>query len=315
MKSGMTPAEFVARIEAADEELVRQGVPVFRRLHGAFRLLAPDYSGEISTSPTIAARFPDYVGPRLMIRISEWYAARYGARYNMPSDLARVPILIKGQIYLARIPLTYGAPALGLDHVFGLVEGMTPSLAAALSAEEGAAVMKMWCEGFDLVYEMDDLRAPPAGSVPPETRATARTWMDSALRDRNAATDALESPHANLPTACFHAQQLAEKMLKAFALLKGLASEETLKHKIGHKLKKLAALCETASPDFASVAQDVALLDTVGMAVRYTPPPIRPEEAAEMVWAALRIAGLTACQILGQERRSTQVLLAPAPSS
>lgn len=314
MKSGMTPAEFVARIEAADEELVRQGVPVFQRLHGAFRLLAPDYSGEISTSPTIAARFPDYVGPRLLIRISEWYAALYGARYNMPSDLARVPILIKGQIYLARIPLTFGAPALGLDHVFGLVEGMTPSLAAALSDEDRLALMTAWISGFQLVYEMDDVRSIPPGSVSPETLTTARGLLDSAFLDRAAAAHAFESPHGDLPTACFHAQQMAEKMLKMFALLRGLASEKELKSKFKHGLKDLATACESASPDFTSVAQDVALLSTITMDIRYTPPPIRSEEAAKMVWAALRIAGLTACQILGHERRFTPEPFAPHPS-
>lgn len=313
MKSEMTREVFLDRMEAIDEELVRKGIPVFQRLIPAFHILAPSYSGEVFTSPAAAARFPDYVGPRLVKRISEWYSARYGARNHLPSVLARVPILIKGQVYLARIPLIYGAPGLGLGDVLGLIEGMTPSMAAALSHEEGVAVMEAWCEGFDRIYEIDDLRSMPTGSASPETLATARSFFDSALLDREAAARAFESPRGDLPTACFHAQQLAEKILKSFALLKGLASEETLKSKIGHKLKKLATLCETASPEFASVAKDVALLDDVPMDVRYTPAPMRPEEAAEKVWAALRIAGFTACQILGKERRSTQVFLSPTP--
>lgn len=309
----MTREVFLDRMEAVDEELVRKGIPVFQRLIPAFHILAPGYSGEVFTSPAAAARFPDYVGPRLVQRISEWYSARYGARNHLPSVLARVPILIKGQVYLGRIPLIYGAPGLGLGDVLGLIEGMTPSMAAALSDADRLALMTAWIHGFQLVYEMDDVRSIPTGSASPETLTTARGLLDSAFLDRAAAAHAFESPRGDLPTACFHAQQMAEKMLKMFVLLRGLASEKELKSKFKHGLKDLAASCESASPDFTSITQDVALLSTITMDIRYTPPPMRSEEAAKMVWAALRIAGLTACQILGHERRFTPEPFAPVP--
>lgn len=281
-------------MEAVDQELVQKGLAIHQRSLHAFMKMAPGYNGPVMTSPEKAAAFPPLVGPKLLARINEWYEQRYGkARMTMPT-IGRIPIEIKGQIFLAAIPLAYGAPRLTLQAIFSFVEHFTPDMAASLTEAEQLSVAHTWLRGYELLYEMEDLRGDRVQGGP--------ALFASALLDRDAAVRVLDQHHPDLPNACFHAQQLAEKMLKAYLLARCGLLEKEVKD-FGHKLESVLARCEKESSDFTALRPDIALLKKITMDVRYTPPPMRPQDACEAIWAALRVAGLTACKILDCERR------------
>lgn len=76
--------------------------------------------------------------------------------------------------------------------------------------------------------------------------------------------------------ACFHAQQAAEKALKAVLFSQGSRVVW------GHSVRELARQCEAHEAAFASVAGDAALLDQFYIPTRYPnglPLPAVPSEA------------------------------------
>ncbi|MCS7039633.1 MAG: HEPN domain-containing protein [Caldilineales bacterium] len=76
--------------------------------------------------------------------------------------------------------------------------------------------------------------------------------------------------------ACFHAQQSAEKALKAVLFSQGSRVVW------GHSVRKLARQCEGHDVAFAGIAADAALLDQFYIPTRYPnglPSPLVPGEA------------------------------------
>lgn len=86
-----------------------------------------------------------------------------------------------------------------------------------------------------------------------------RRWLDFAEEDLRTAELALKEGIWN--QACFHAQQCAEKALKALLASRGLAPPRT--HKIADLISLLGA---EASPDFAN---DLYYLDAFYIPTRY----------------------------------------------
>jgi HEPN domain-containing protein len=88
-----------------------------------------------------------------------------------------------------------------------------------------------------------------------------RGWL------RRAASDVVSMEatlHAgSLDGACFHAQQAAEKYLKAFLIYHSMAFPHT------HNLKDLVELCGTIDPSFHSLASQAASLTPYAVRARY----------------------------------------------
>lgn len=95
--------------------------------------------------------------------------------------------------------------------------------------------------------------------LPPEVEA--RRWLDQASADLEWAGRLAEQGGFHL--ACFLAQQVAEKALKAYLYAKG---EEIV---LGHSVERLAAQCEAYNPDFSRRRPDWAILDAYYVATRY----------------------------------------------
>jgi len=88
--------------------------------------------------------------------------------------------------------------------------------------------------------------------------------------------------------ACFHAQQSAEKALKACRYPQG---ERVV---LGHSVLRLAEECDTVDPRFANIARECGRLDVFYIPTRYpnglpdgTPAEVYTEADAEL---ALRLA-------------------------
>jgi hypothetical protein len=293
-------SEFLTKMEEADRDFQKEGAPIPGRAFQAFVRLAPDYDQPILGYGVDPIQYPEFEGPNLFKRICDWYQERYGDRVCIPESFPRVPVLLRGQVYLIRIPVVYGNPEV---KILPLVEGLTQGMIDSLDEHEIHGVINAFKEGFALVYELDDMRFHLDPTNPSALPDPAVRILKQAIADRDTAVNSLDK-RLDTNVACFHAQQHAEKMLKGFLLARNLYTEEQLrKTPFGHNLENVFEACLKASGAFADSTGDIGLLRFIPMNVRYTMLPVEPSIAVQTIWSALRIGGLSACQISGFERR------------
>ncbi len=118
----------------------------------------------------------------------------------------------------------------------------------------------------------------------PERRAeAAKAWLAKADNDFLNIDNNLASQRIPWDSVCFHAQQGAEKSLKAFLVLHGLVPPRT------HDLVALLNDCAAVSPSLGTLQADCELLNVYAVATRYPDSGIEPtEETAPAVVAAAR---------------------------
>ncbi len=122
-------------------------------------------------------------------------------------------------------------------------------------------------------------------------QAEARRWFRQAQADVEVVQTLRSAGH--FAAACFHAQQAAEKALKAVLYHQGARVV------FGHSVRDLARRAEASDPAFAGVAGQAALLDQWYIPTRYPnglPAPAVPSEA------------YTAAQAEAAEQASERVL-------
>lgn len=303
----MDQRDFLARMEEIDDEFAARDLPIHARPLHALPLLIGGYSGPIfPLSENHAERFSPFEGPNLLKSISDWYSQRYGDRVNMPTDLAKVPVVIRRQIYLLRIPLVFGRPRID---AMRLVEGMTDGMKMSLGRRDLQEIATAFTEGFALTYEVEDVRRSL-----PQTAIGAGEFFEAAIRDRDTAARCLTGPHPDLNSGCFHAQQHAEKMLKGFLLAKCGETKESLRRG-SHDLNHFYALAVAGSTDLTELAHDIGLLANIKMDIRYMEVQVPIEAAVAAVWAALRVGGAVACASFGRPRRRSWSVRPATPSS
>lgn len=95
----------------------------------------------------------------------------------------------------------------------------------------------------------------------PEALAEGRRWLEQAEADRHGAQLLLDGGSYHL--ACFVAQQVGEKALKAFLYAQG---EEVV---IGHSVEALARWAAEYDAEFAALREAVAPLDAYYIPTRY----------------------------------------------
>ncbi len=296
----MTKEEFQKKVEEADKELSLRDIPVHARPFHAFNILAPGYVGPVIGHGIRPEDFPEYEGPNLLKHLDAWYRKRYGDRLYMPSELGRVPILIRRQIYMIRIPVAFGNPKV---RVAKLVDGMTEDMMRSLSKKESEIVVSGFLDGFALIYEIEDLLSSMRGDGDLNISSESMSILTSAIEDRDTFIRCLTG-RSDTNGACFHAQQHAEKMLKSFLLNEKLHSlSELSRRPFGHNISRIFGRCAEHSPEFHELNADIALLNKVTMDIRYSGIKIEPENAVETVWASLRVGGFTACKLAGHRRR------------
>lgn len=122
-------------------------------------------------------------------------------------------------------------------------------------------------------------------SVPPEALDLAKRWLQKALGDLRVAEATLKLPDKQCPfdAVCFHAQQCAEKSLKAYLTFRGIPFPKS------HDLGRLLHLC-AATPSLVRELSGVRRLTDYAMEVRYPGPeePILRSEANQAVRLASR---------------------------
>lgn len=107
--------------------------------------------------------------------------------------------------------------------------------------------------------------------------ALVQAWFRKAREDRQVA-DALLREHPRWgATICFHAQQSAEKMLKAYLQWQDRMPPRT------HDLLLLRSWCEEYAPAFAGLVEACALLTQYSVEARYPGSWPDPDTAAGAV--------------------------------
>jgi HEPN domain len=292
--------EFLAQIEQVDRDLSNENVPPIGRAFRAFSRLAPVFNGPLIGYGIDLDSYGPFEGPNLSRRITDWYSGRYGDRVCLPNSICRVPVLIRQQVYLIRIPIAYGQPRV---EILPLVDGLTSDMIRSLDPSEIQAIKSAFTDGYELVYEVDDMRFVLEPNHSPPLSFEAIRILEQAINDRNACADCIDNK-LDTNGACFRAQQHAEKMMKAFLLATNRYTETQLaKHPYGHNLQNVFIECLKQSADFASVSNDVSLLRGIPMNVRYSMEKVSLPNIVETIWASLRVGGLCACRIANNQRR------------
>jgi len=101
----------------------------------------------------------------------------------------------------------------------------------------------------------------------------AREWLARSDEDLRVAQLLLAATPPHLGTAAYHAQQAAEKALKAFLAAHGLPFRPT------HDLVDLRRQCERVDPRFAQFSGVAQLLTPYATRFRYPGGPLHPAQA------------------------------------
>ncbi len=113
-----------------------------------------------------------------------------------------------------------------------------------------------------------------------------RGWLGKAENDLLNVENNLQAARVPWDTVCFHAQQAAEKTLKAYLVFQGVDPPPS------HNLPRLLTLCQEHDPTFARLLPLAQRLTPYAVEVRYdamaSPTPDDGLEAAEAARAIRR---------------------------
>ena len=124
-------------------------------------------------------------------------------------------------------------------------------------------------------------------------------WVAKAENDLLNIQNNLQVQNVPWDTVCFHAQQAAEKLLKAFLVYHGQPLVRT------HDLVTLLAGCVQIDPALASLEDDCRRLSYYAVASRYPDDLYEPDEHdGREMWSRLRIACEKPYSLSSRERSS-----------
>lgn len=110
-----------------------------------------------------------------------------------------------------------------------------------------------------------------------------KAWIEKAENDLIAAKNLIKvEPEPPLDIVCFHAQQCAEKYLKAYLVYHDIEFEKT------HDLRKLALLCSKVEKEFLEILEMSRRLTDYAVDVRY--PMLLEEPTVEEAKEAIEMA-------------------------
>jgi HEPN domain-containing protein len=123
-------------------------------------------------------------------------------------------------------------------------------------------------------------------------RTDASAWVVKAEHDLTAVDLIGVTSDAPWDIVVFHAQQAAEKFLKALLVSRGQVPPKV------HDLTKLLAICVDDAPELAQFADDCAFLSPLAVLSRY--PGDEPETAREDAEKGVQIARRIRAAVLGR---------------
>jgi HEPN domain-containing protein len=111
----------------------------------------------------------------------------------------------------------------------------------------------------------------------------AQEWFDKGQNDFTTVHWLLQAPNPDWDAICFHAQQCAEKMLKALLTDRGSSFAKT------HDLRVVAALAVSAEPRWMTAQADLLTLQPGAILFRYPGAHASAQDASDFVAACTRV--------------------------
>jgi HEPN domain-containing protein len=126
----------------------------------------------------------------------------------------------------------------------------------------------------------------------PEARREADEWVERAQRDLLIAVRALQGTPTLADQAAYHAQQAAEKALKAFLAANNQALRKT------HNLEQLVTQCQVIDARFGEFLASARTLNPYATLFRYPGGPLEPavDEAERAIQLAREIVDFARAQ-------------------
>lgn len=98
---------------------------------------------------------------------------------------------------------------------------------------------------------------------PENLKKLAQEWFSKACEDEISAKDILNDKEGAASTVCFLSQQMAEKYLKGYLVIKGRKFPKI------HELDRLVKLCQKVNPKFEKIKSEAQYLTIFYIATRY----------------------------------------------
>jgi HEPN domain-containing protein len=262
-------ASLRSRLAEIDKQFIEQSMPVRRRPLEAFKLLhgsVPD--GERRNS--------------LFAPIAAWFIERYGKRAEWDGVVARIPLLLRGNLYLLAVPFVGGDAILRLTD---FIEGLPQEIAETMTQEE----FDVWGEKAMLaassVYKIYNLSVDDL-----HFSTLERELLRRALFDLENASTSLKV-NEDTQGAVFNAHAAAEKFLKVGLKRAGLTADM-----ISHDLPKIFEKLVNLRADYSWLRGAVEALQAFApkMEIRYRVVPRSVENAVSAIHISLNICSMLA---------------------
>jgi hypothetical protein len=281
-QTGTTGSLLPSRLEDIDKQFVEHAMPVRLRPLEAFKLLHGSVQdGELRNS---------LFGP-----IIAWFTQRYGDRAQWDGIVARVPILLRGNLYLLAIPFITSGTALQLTDY---IEDLPQEVPETMTREEFSA----WGEKAMLaafsVYKIYNLSIDDL-----QFSNSEREMLRRALFDLENASILLKM-NEDTQGAIFNAHAASEKFLKIGLRRAGITATRH-SHKLDKEIfKELVRL----RPTYAWLEPSISALSVLApnMNIRYQAVPRTTEDALSAIYISLHICSTLAQTWLFDFERGTE---------
>lgn len=291
-----TEADFERLMAAIDDELRNDNIGVpWRPIQGICKV-GNRFGLELTLTPQDREPIPGrYEGDDLSIRILRWFRSRYGDRLKVDWSRGRMLILIKGDPYLAIIPMIFGAAELVCDpgthrqnrgnvfssvglpryNVLDAIKDLTPKTARSLSRSELKQIWQKYWAGLESYGAVAGVKSPAL-------------WRE-VQGDLNIAADLAVQHNPRLGQSRWASLQAAEKAIKSFLELKMQSVPKS------HDLSKLVKCALPAG--FVPVPPSLLAKIQCEAAVRYEEVVSTLQQAVDAHDAALSVCGHVAQQL------------------
>lgn len=284
----MEREKFLKRMESIDEKIRTQSknMDISHRVLEAFIEFEKDYEGVLwgPSAEVLKKLQKPFEGVNLFEEINKWYSLRYGEKSYMQTDVGEIPVIIRGEIFLIRIPLVYGAPQID---VLRLVDKMTNHMVQSLNKEEMILIYRAFELGANFFYALDWQIDKSAQDIDEKITIQSKQLLSRGIEDIKTAISRIKNKPDDIQDCCFHAQQAVEKFLKGHLTAFVSIEEKTLKE-IGHNLRKLIKKVSENLPGILNMKDDIEKVD-FPMDIRYQYFNITIEKAMESIYSCIRI--------------------------
>jgi len=240
--------EFRLIMEQIDTQLQAENIPIHVRALRAVGEYAKLFALEIPMCLCPLSGAPGiYTGADAAAHIHNWFNARYGNRQKIFMGPGTTVIILRGDPWEVRIPLTIGSVnyvvepdlshyandpkwrtdgKLPIINLLTLINDFPPGLAAELSDEECQTIIDEFRQSLDCMYAIKYIEGNP--------------YVNEALSDIRAAVQHIFSVPPHYGQSKWSSAQAAEKFLKSFLKIK------QIKFPYSHDIPSLADLAATA---------------------------------------------------------------------